>query len=280
MWKVNNGRTTDTRKDLSSFVPSLIKRHWIDWSLLCSQCYLHICPFWPWPLNTKINGVHPLFIGKMCAKFDQNKLNGLISIVYKRFEHIFLLWPWPLTSKFNMIHKQRERHGNKSISQNDLVTYQVIQWIKVNHRSVNNLLTYIRLLTGALPGFPIVWSVKDTTFIPAISKPLTESYKITHTRLGNDTQCHHNYKRFKLVLPVYGYQIILKLTINVVCKTNRNYMKVCKTEVGLDENYPLQPLVLILNRVNHILISLVPIQKDQSCRVFQTLHSDGSWRLF
>ena len=67
---------------------------------LCSQAYFHICPLWPWPLNSKINRVHLLIMVNMSAKFDQETHNGLVAIVFiSLFPYMpivtltFDLWP-------------------------------------------------------------------------------------------------------------------------------------------------------------------------------------------
>ena len=65
-------------------VLSLIKIHSMVWSLLCSQGYFNKYPLWPWPLTLKIKMVLPLIMGNTCSKFDENTLNGLVSIVFTR----------------------------------------------------------------------------------------------------------------------------------------------------------------------------------------------------
>ena len=53
-------------------------------------------------LTSEINRVHPLIIGNMYAKFYQNTLNTLISIVFTRLFHVtytFDLWP-PISIAF------------------------------------------------------------------------------------------------------------------------------------------------------------------------------------
>ena len=61
--------------------------------------YIH-CDLDFWPLTSKINRVHPLTMANMCAKFDQEAHNGLVSVVFTslfRYMSIvtltFDLWP-------------------------------------------------------------------------------------------------------------------------------------------------------------------------------------------
>ena len=48
-------------------------------------------------LTYKINRVHPLVIGNICTKYDQNTIKGMLSILYTRLFNICPLWPCPLT---------------------------------------------------------------------------------------------------------------------------------------------------------------------------------------
>ena len=60
-----------------------------------------------WPLTSKINRVHALIMGNICAKFNQNTLHGLISTEFTRLFPFFVycdLDLWPLTSKINRVH--------------------------------------------------------------------------------------------------------------------------------------------------------------------------------
>ena len=65
---------------------------------------------WPWPLTSDLQyqfRIIPLFLGKICAKFEQNTLNDLISIVITRLFPLlifFFLDLWPLTCKINRVH--------------------------------------------------------------------------------------------------------------------------------------------------------------------------------
>ena len=70
--------------------------------LVCIRftAYFHICPWWPWPLTSKINRVHPLTMVNMSAKFDKEIHNGLVSIMFTSlFQYMpivtltFDLWP-------------------------------------------------------------------------------------------------------------------------------------------------------------------------------------------
>ena len=45
-----------------------------------------------WPQTSKIDGVHSLLLGKICAKFDKNTPNSLISIVFTRLHVFHLKW--------------------------------------------------------------------------------------------------------------------------------------------------------------------------------------------
>ena len=53
-------------------------------ALVCIRftAYFHICPWWPWPLTSKINRVHPRTMVNMSAKFDKEIHNGLVSIMF------------------------------------------------------------------------------------------------------------------------------------------------------------------------------------------------------
>ena len=89
-------------------------------ALVCIRftAYFHICPWWPWPLTSKINRVHPLTMVNMSAKFDKEIHNGLVSIMFTSlFPYMpivtltFDLWPpksigfilssWLMSAKFD-----------------------------------------------------------------------------------------------------------------------------------------------------------------------------------
>ena len=57
---------------------------------------------WSWPLTSKITKVHPLIMGNICAKFDQNTRNSLISIVFTRLFPLKSIVT--LTSEINRVH--------------------------------------------------------------------------------------------------------------------------------------------------------------------------------
>ena len=46
-----------------------------------------LCQLLPWPLTSKINGVHPIAIVNMSAKFDEEANNFLVSIVFTSSKH-------------------------------------------------------------------------------------------------------------------------------------------------------------------------------------------------
>ena len=58
-------------------------------SLLCLQLisiHTHVnCELDLWPLTYKTNGVHPLTMANMSAKFDEEAHNGLVSIMFTRW---------------------------------------------------------------------------------------------------------------------------------------------------------------------------------------------------
>ena len=66
-------------------LPSLIKQNTQRLSFYhvhkLISIYVH-CDLDLWPLTSKINRVHPLTMANMCAKFDQEAHNGLVSIVF------------------------------------------------------------------------------------------------------------------------------------------------------------------------------------------------------
>ena len=49
-----------------------------------------------WP--PKINRIHPPIMDNICAKLDQNTLNGFISIVFLMWNTLLSMWTWPLAS--------------------------------------------------------------------------------------------------------------------------------------------------------------------------------------
>ena len=81
-------------------------------SLLCSQAYYHIYLFWPWPLTSKINRVHPLTMANKSDQFDEESHNHLGSIMFTSlFPYIYQLWPWPLTSVLQNQKSSSSRHS-------------------------------------------------------------------------------------------------------------------------------------------------------------------------
>ena len=81
-----------------------MKIHSTTCLLSSSQCYLHICQLWPWPLTLKIKRVHPLIIGNTWTKFDENTLKLFISIMFAMLLSFSPFWSWLLNSKFDRAH--------------------------------------------------------------------------------------------------------------------------------------------------------------------------------
>ena len=71
-------------------------------SLLLFARFFQFCLLWPWPLTSKINRVHPLIIGNICAKFDQINSKSDLCWVHK----IISFYPLTsiVTSKINMVY--------------------------------------------------------------------------------------------------------------------------------------------------------------------------------
>ena len=66
--------------------------------------YVH-CDLDLWPLTLKINMNYPPTMDNMCATFEEDTLNGLVSIRCSQgYFHTCSLWPWPLTLKINRDH--------------------------------------------------------------------------------------------------------------------------------------------------------------------------------
>ena len=93
----------------------MIKIHWTVLSLFCSQCYFHFCQLWPWPLNSKINRVHPLIMGNNCPESCVSRqficifMHSCIPTCYvckSRATRIFLMAIWPHNN--NPIEKVRD----------------------------------------------------------------------------------------------------------------------------------------------------------------------------